>query len=312
MNNPLVSISCITYNHEPYIRQCLDSFLMQQCDFEYEILIHDDASTDGTSDIIREYQKKYPEIIKPIIQTENQWSQGVRGIMAKFNFSRAKGKYIALCEGDDYWTDSLKLQKQVDFLEENPEYGLIGGSANRIYEYENFKNLHKPAVIADTDFDFNTSYLISKNPLSTLTVCFRTDLINEFPKDYHKMIIKDRGLYTLLSEYGKCRFTKEIFGVYRIHSKGVSNIFRGNYLKAIEGLKESMYTAEIWNKYLNNKYNVEVREVKHTRSLKIIKYYLKNNNWKDTTIYIDNINLNKVDLKMKIVIIFLKIYKKTL
>jgi len=127
MNNPLVSVSCITYNHEPYIRQCLDGFLMQQCDFEYEILIHDDASTDGTSEIIREYQEKYPEIIKPIIQTENQWSQGVRGIMAKFNFSRARGKYIALCEGDDYWTDPLKLQKQVDFLENNPEYSLVCG-----------------------------------------------------------------------------------------------------------------------------------------------------------------------------------------
>src|SRR5690554_4131282 len=122
MNNPLVSISCITYNHAPYIRQCLEGFLMQQCDFEYEILIHDDASTDGTSDIIREYQEKYPNIIKPIIQTENQWSQGVRGIMARFNFPRAKGKYIALCEGDDYWTDPLKLQKQVDFLEENENY----------------------------------------------------------------------------------------------------------------------------------------------------------------------------------------------
>src|SRR5690554_4624359 len=132
MNNPLVSISCITYNHAPYIRQCLEGFLMQQCDFEYEILIHDDASTDGTSDIIREYQKKYPEIIKPIIQKENQWSQGVRGMMARFNFPRAKGKYIALCEGDDYWTDPLKLQKQVDFLEKNPNYSLVCGGFKSI------------------------------------------------------------------------------------------------------------------------------------------------------------------------------------
>src|SRR5690606_15609661 len=107
-----VSICCITYNHEPFIRQCLDGFLMQQGDFEYEILIHDDASTDGTTKIIQEYELKYPEIIKPIIQTQNQYSQGVRGINFIYNFPRAKGEYIAMCEGDDYWTDPLKLQKQ--------------------------------------------------------------------------------------------------------------------------------------------------------------------------------------------------------
>ena len=122
MDNPLVSISCITYNHASYIRECLDGFLMQQCDFKFEVLIHDDASTDSTQEIIKEYQQKYPDIIKPIFQKVNQWSQGVRGMNATYNYSRAKGKYIALCEGDDYWTDPLKLQKQVDFLEENKEY----------------------------------------------------------------------------------------------------------------------------------------------------------------------------------------------
>lgn len=120
MQNPLVSISCTTYNHEPYIRQCLDGFLMQQCDFEYEILVHDDASTDGTQKIIKEYQGKYPEIIKPIFQTENQYSKGIRGLIARFNLPRARGKYIALCEGDDYWIDPLKLKKQVETLEKNP------------------------------------------------------------------------------------------------------------------------------------------------------------------------------------------------
>src|SRR5690606_7564710 len=126
-STPLVSISCITYNHAPYIRQCLDGLVMQQCNFTFEVLIHDDASTDDTQEIIKEYQKKYPEIIKPIFQDENQYSIGIRGIMPRFNYPRAQGKYIALCEGDDYWTDPLKLQKQVDFLEANPEYSLVCG-----------------------------------------------------------------------------------------------------------------------------------------------------------------------------------------
>lgn len=119
--NVMVSICCIVYNHESYIRQCLDGFIMQKTNFVYEIVIHDDASTDKTAEIIREYEAKYPNIIKPIYQKENQYSKGIQ-ISATYNLPRAKGKYIALCEGDDYWTDPLKLQKQVDFLEINLEY----------------------------------------------------------------------------------------------------------------------------------------------------------------------------------------------
>ena len=109
---PLLSICCVTYNHKKYIRQCLDSFLMQKTNFKFEIIIHDDASTDGTADIIKEYYEKYPDIIKPIFQTENQFSQG-KSISKTFIYPRIKGKYVALCEGDDYWTDPYKLQKQV-------------------------------------------------------------------------------------------------------------------------------------------------------------------------------------------------------
>ena len=124
MSEVLVSISCITYNHSAYIRQCLDGMLMQQTTFDFEILIHDDCSTDGTDDIIREYVSKFPQIIKPLFEEENQYQQGKPIGTVVWNLPRAKGKYIAICEGDDYWTDPLKLQKQVDFMEANPEYSL--------------------------------------------------------------------------------------------------------------------------------------------------------------------------------------------
>ena len=117
-SNIVVSIIFNTYNHEPYIRQCLEGFVMQKTDFAFEVLIHDDASTDKTADIIREYEAHYPDIIKPIYQTENQYSKKT-GIMKTFQIPRVKGKYIALCEGDDYWIDPLKLQKQVDILEKD-------------------------------------------------------------------------------------------------------------------------------------------------------------------------------------------------
>ncbi len=112
---PLVSICCITYNHEDFIRDAIEGFLMQKTSFPIEIIIHDDASTDNTANIIEEYANKYPDLFVTILQSENQWSKGGGSIYARFVYPRARGKYIALCEGDDYWTDPLKLQKQVDF-----------------------------------------------------------------------------------------------------------------------------------------------------------------------------------------------------
>ena len=122
---PLVSICCLSFNHAPFIRKCLDGFLMQETSFPVEILIHDDASTDGTDKIIREYAEKYPDRIFPLFEEENKYSHGYKGKMdLAFNYSRARGKYVATCEGDDYWTDPMKLQKQVAFMEAHPEYSV--------------------------------------------------------------------------------------------------------------------------------------------------------------------------------------------
>lgn len=121
-----VSVICNAYNHEPYIAQCLDGFVMQKTSFDFEVLVHDDASTDKTADIIRVYEEKYPHIIKPIYQTENQYSKG--GI-SRFQYPRVQGKYIAICEGDDYWTDPQKLQKQFDAMEEHPQIDICAHKA---------------------------------------------------------------------------------------------------------------------------------------------------------------------------------------
>lgn len=125
----MVSVNCVTFNHKDYIRQALDSFLMQKTNFEFEILVHDDASTDGTGEILREYEKKYPGKVLPLIQTENQYSQGIDNISGAFNFPRARGKYIFMCDGDDYWISPDKMQKQVDYMESHPECTLCIHSA---------------------------------------------------------------------------------------------------------------------------------------------------------------------------------------
>ncbi len=116
-NNIIVSVCCITYNHENFIRNAIEGFLMQKTTFLIEILIHDDTSTDKTAEIVREYEQKFPQLIKPIYQTENQHSKK-DGTIGRIQRGRARGKYYALCEGDDYWTDPLKLQKQVEFFGE--------------------------------------------------------------------------------------------------------------------------------------------------------------------------------------------------
>ena len=115
-----VSIICSVFNHGKYIRRCLEGFVSQKTNFNYEVLIHDDASTDNSAQVIREFEEKYPEIIKPIYQTENQFSKKIP-INITYQFPRVKGKYIAICEGDDYWVDEYKLQKQVDYMDAHPD-----------------------------------------------------------------------------------------------------------------------------------------------------------------------------------------------
>ena len=181
MINPLVSITCITFNHAPYIKACLDGFLMQKTNFDYEIIIHDDASTDGTNNIIKEYEKKYPNIIYPIYQKENQYSKGIRPSW-EFNLPRLRGKYIAACEGDDYWTDPYKLQKQVDFLERNPDYGLVHTELDHHYIKTGryIKNHWKKAGVTNQSGNIFESLLIGrKSMIYACTVCFRAEYVKE-------------------------------------------------------------------------------------------------------------------------------------
>ena len=115
-----VSVFCLAYNHEKYIRDALESFVMQKTDFKFEVIVHDDASTDGTADIIREYEKKYPEIIRGIYQKENQYQKKIP-IISTYIYPEIRGMYVAVCEGDDYWTDACKLQMQYDIMEQNTQ-----------------------------------------------------------------------------------------------------------------------------------------------------------------------------------------------
>ena len=216
----LVSICCITYNHAPYIRQCLDGFIMQKTNFKYEILIHDDASTDGTADIIREYEAKYPDIFKPIYQTENQYSKG-KNISATYNWPRAIGKYIAQCEGDDYWTDPLKLQKQVDFLEANPAYGLIH---TKVY-HQIDSNIHEDHIYREKS---SFKELIFGQKISTLSVLVSRKVLHsayqilDSNKKLQSTYMGDYPLFLVISSISDIAFLNTYTGVYRIIANSAS------------------------------------------------------------------------------------------
>lgn len=216
----LVSIICHTYNQENYIKDTIDGFLMQKTNFLYEIIIHDDASTDCTKKIIESYVSKFPEKFVPVYQAENQFSKK-KDILANFTYPKAKGKYIAVCEGDDYWTDEYKLQKQVDFLENNPDY---------VVTWTNFVSKHEKKYI-ETGFeeDFPEIYAIDLNNIFetyityTLTVVFKRDAI-----DYLRILdmkyVKDNTLYALLLSNGKGAFMNFKSAVHIWHEGGVYSL----------------------------------------------------------------------------------------
>lgn len=246
-SNIVVSISCLTYNHVKYIRQCLDGFLMQQCNFKYEVLIHDDASTDGTIEIIKEYQEMYPDIIKPIIQTENQYSKGIRGMNIKYNFPRAKGKYIALCEGDDFWTDSLKLQKQVDFLEANLAYGLVFTNAT-IYN----QNLEKNVFTTNHSFNTFEDYLLGGGAI-TCTAMFVKKKLEEFEVEIEntlsESLMGDLKLWLWISSKSKIKVLTDITAIYRISDGTASN--HNSFEKRIKFLESILHVKLFFAKKFN-------------------------------------------------------------
>lgn len=239
---PIVSICCLTYNHAPYIRQCLDGFVMQKVSFPIEILIHDDASTDGTQDIIREYEARYPDIIKPIYQKENQYSKGIR-VSLVYNYSRVKGKYIALCEGDDYWTDPYKLQKQVDFLESHPDYVMCSHRFDRYWQ-------EKGILEEDPDKDFKGAdygvmdLMCGKWYVQTLTVMFRRTALDVSLYESYNMAL-DLILFFSLLKKGRGYCLCDVMAVYRIHAGGIWSETSLNKQRKMEfRAKTSIYNVE--------------------------------------------------------------------
>lgn len=216
-NIPLVSIVCTTYNQEKYIRDALNGFIMQKTEFPFEVIIHDDASTDNTTNIIKEYESKYPEIIKPIYQKENQFSKGIK-LGAAFIYPKTKGKYIALCEGDDYWIDPLKLQKQINFMKEHPDCSMCFHNART----ENTFQKEKGFIFNVHSREYTSSELFLRWTVPTASMLLKKEILDLNILSSPSILDGDIMCVLLAANKGKVYGLSETMSVYRIHESGIS------------------------------------------------------------------------------------------
>lgn len=207
----LLTVVCTVYNHEQYLRKCLDGIVNQKTDFAFEAIVHDDASTDGSQAIISDYAKRYPSIIKPIFQKENQYSKH-NGSLRKAINPNIRGKYVAICEGDDYWTDSDKLQKQVDFLEKNPDVTLC---------FHNVRIVNRDGTLLHGNLYahleqryYTAGEIISRWTVPTCSAVVRADCYLATPYD-RRFAVGDNVIWLKCLENGKAYCINNKMAVYR-------------------------------------------------------------------------------------------------
>lgn len=217
-DQPLVSICCVTFNQESYIADALDGFLIQETNFAFEIIVRDDCSSDQTAAIVKQYADKYQNIIKPIFESSNQYSKGIQPFPAVMN--RSIGKYIAICEGDDFWTDPTKLQNQIDFLEQHPDYSLIFHNAEiRDYDYNGVVIDTRPHTTNIPTGEVSVAQVLMNKIVPTASVVLRNvDLSYYFSKKYP---VGDTPLFMYMAKFGRLYYSDEITSVYRLLTTGM-------------------------------------------------------------------------------------------
>jgi len=272
----LVSVCCTAYNHEKYIRSCLDGFVNQKTNFKYEVIVHDDASTDNTASIIQEYADKYPKIIKPILQKENQYSKDVL-IYEDYLYPQCKGKYIAFCEGDDFWCDENKLQKQVDVLEDNLDYVACVHQTKTLDLKRKKESLF---VKCDKDSILETEKFFSATiPYQTSSLMYRFELVNKRPS--FCFVSKQVGDYptaVFLTLTGPVYYLNQTMSVYRKFTEGSWSL-RSITKPNIRNFKDMIEILTLADEYSNYRYHelidkkifgYEYRLWKHTVGFEVI------------------------------------------
>ena len=258
---PIVSVCTITYNHEKFIRQAIEGVLSQKCNFKFEMVIGEDCSKDGTRKIIEEYAAKYPDIIVPLYEEKN--------IGAKLNATKTlehcRGKYIAFLEGDDYWTDPFKLQKQFDFMEANPGYTICFTRVAEKNENGGDSSGRFPELTKD-DFTFEDVVMFENCFIPTPTLFFVNALPKPMPAFYTQAMSGDIALHLLISDLGNIKCLPGITAIYREHSGGITK----TEIQKKESYRELFKLYENVNEYFNFKHDKLFR----TRLLQMSKIRL--------------------------------------
>lgn len=223
LKDPILAVRCITFNHENYIRDTLEGFVKQKTDYSFVAIVHDDASTDNTTEIVREYERKYPDIIKPIYETENLWSKHDGSLSRAIRQAIPESvKYIALCEGDDYWTDPNKLQKQIEFLESHPEFTMCFHNANIKRECgvtEDFTGY----FVEDREYD--ATELFSGWTVPTASIVMRKEIL-DIPRQSPDFVYGDIVVIENCAHLGRVWGFSDYMSVYRMQATGV--LWNGN------------------------------------------------------------------------------------
>ena len=253
-----ISVSIITYNHEDFIGQAIDSVLMQQVNFDYEIVIGEDCSTDHTRDILLDYERRYPDRIRLLLHEKNL---GIH-LNAIQTLQACQGEYIAALEGDDYWTSPHKLQKQVDFLDSHPECVICFHNAV-IFDEEKQQEVRQYCRPDQKEISTIEDLLVA-NFIPTCSVMYRNGLIGQFPDEFKKLPMGDWVSHILMAQYGKIGYINEVMGGYRVHAggawSGVNPVYR---------LQMTFEFYDAVDTYLNFKYDkiIKANRLKHWDSL---------------------------------------------
>ncbi len=260
-----VSISMVTYNHEQFIAKAIDSVLMQKTDFDYEIVIGEDCSRDGTRSIVLDYQRRYPDKIRLLLNEKNigMHKNGVQTVQA------CTGEYVAMLEGDDYWTSPCKLQKQVDFLDEHRDCVICFHNALLVHE----DGSQQPYVYCPPDqnkFSTIEDLLIKGNFLPTCSKMYRRSLLDKIPEWVFSLKMGDWPIDVLISRHGNIGYINEIMGEYRIHHSGVWFGMRQNWE---ELTKANMDAYHKLYSVLEAKYKKIIRHVLHEQCVEISEKY---------------------------------------
>jgi glycosyltransferase involved in cell wall biosynthesis len=269
-DNITVSVIMITYAHEKYIQQAINGVLMQNVNFHVELIIADDCSKDNTESIVSSYSN-HPNY-NWIKYTKHRINKGMM-LNLIWSLKQAKGKYIALCEGDDYWTDPLKLQKQVDFLQTNSNVVLYAHQASILHE-DSSKNFELYAPYSNDFIIENIKHKINNWNIPTLSVMFKRENI-KLPNWFEKVKSGDFFLYNIIAQKGSFYFSKEIMGVYRNHSCGISKKYN-----RIEWIKSNIENMKLFSKEFNCFW--AVRQFYYSNFIELHYLYLKNRDKKNS------------------------------